>query len=276
MVIASNANRSRINYSVKHQGYIVQKGNQNSHATYQGMGYVANQHIFTIHLKEIGTLIPDNFIAHFHLPPPYEKSFQILKGISISMSNSYLPISRKMILHRIPKEEANHYEQETTHFFEDGEEILTKDQPIIQYLRQSTNHLEYIPIPHPNYDIDDLRKERESNSTRGFLKSPWTLYQVIHLLGAKQLALSRFTVSKVPATVAKGGANKKPTPVINNNINTVPLPIAKPRWRRLNSYTLCNAMTSFQGIVKIAKASIKGLYNENHYCSRNSNNGDQA
>ncbi len=148
-----------ISYSPINQSFLIRKGNNHSPAQYEGMGYVSNNHLFTIQLQEAHILTPDNFVAHFHLPPSYSDSLNMLKGIAISMSNSYLPISRKVILHRLSgSTKMSEYEQLETTFFQEDE---GKEEGIIQYLRDGASFMEYVPIPHPNYDVSDLQKEQQ-------------------------------------------------------------------------------------------------------------------
>ncbi|MEM1319204.1 MAG: hypothetical protein AAGG75_03050 [Bacteroidota bacterium] len=148
-----------IQYSNRRQQYIIRKGNERSLAQYQGFGYLSNHQTFTIQMQEMDTLIPDNFIAHFHLPPSYTTTMNMLKGISVSMSNSYLPISRKVILHRLsPATTLKDFHQLETQFFEENEE---PDNTILNYLRASTSFMEYVPIPHPEYDVEDLVTEKK-------------------------------------------------------------------------------------------------------------------
>lgn len=146
-----------VSYNPLNELYSVKKGNELSHACYEGFGYISNNHIFTIQIKELETLIPDNFIAHFHLPPSYSVALNLLKGISISMSNAYLPISRKIILRRISSQlDLKTFNTERTIFFEDDAD---KENDIVRYLKGAKNLLEYLPIPHPMYDTEDLNKE---------------------------------------------------------------------------------------------------------------------
>ena len=147
-----------ISYDAINHSYMVRKGNDQSFARYYGLGYVSNHHTFSIQIKEVDTLISDHFIAHFHLPPFYANNLNMLKGISISMSNSYLPISRKVILHRCSNTvQLERYNDMETFFYEEG----ASEDMIVNYLQASKSFMEYIPIPHPEYDIEDLNKEKQ-------------------------------------------------------------------------------------------------------------------
>ncbi len=148
-----------ISYNAKGQHYRIKKGNDLGPAQYQGFGYISNNHLFTIHISEINTLIADNFLAHFHLPPSYAIALDLLKGISISMSNAYLPISRKVILHRLSSStDLAYYNSLETTFYEPEE---SEENNIVNYLQGSKSFMEYVPIPHPDYDVSDLQKEKK-------------------------------------------------------------------------------------------------------------------
>lgn len=148
-----------IHYDLRKKAYHVRKGNRQSPACYEGFGYMSNNQLFTIQIMEKNTLAVDNFLAHFHLPPLYVETMEMLKGISISMSNSNLPISRKMILHRIGKYHSlDEYDALETHFYQEGEAL---DNEIVQYLRQECSMIEYLPIPYPDYAPKDLEKEQK-------------------------------------------------------------------------------------------------------------------
>lgn len=146
-----------IKRSMLSDGYEIRKGNKAGPSRYEGFGYISNSHLFTIQLKELETLIPDNFLAHFHLPPSYSKTMKLLKGIAVSMSNGYLPISRKIILNKVDDHSPVHnFEKEATIFFEKEE---ATDNPIVQYLRNAEHLLEYTAVPRPVYDENDLIRE---------------------------------------------------------------------------------------------------------------------
>lgn len=151
-----------IHYNLRKKAYHIRKGNRQSPACYEGFGYMSNNQLFTIQIMEKNTLSVDNFLAHFHLPPLYVETMEMLKGISISMSNSNLPISRKMILHRIGKYHSlEEYDGLETHFYQEGEAL---DNEIVQYLRQESSMIEYLPIPYPDYAPRDLVKEQKVKS----------------------------------------------------------------------------------------------------------------
>lgn len=147
-----------IKYSSTRECIEVTKGNRLSPAIYQGFGYVSNNHLLTLQMQEQGTMIPDNTILHLHLPPIYPDSLSMLKGISVSMSNACMPISRKVILHKISSlGSADEYDDIETHFYPAGE---GDDESIVKYLREERSYIEYVPIPHPQYDLTDLEKEQ--------------------------------------------------------------------------------------------------------------------
>lgn len=148
-----------IYYDARQRTYRVRKGNKQSPAWYEGFGYMSNNHLFTIQIAEKNTLSIDNFMAHFHLPPLYAETMEMLKGISISMSNSNLPIARKMLLHRVGNfSSLDDFNQLETLFFkrEEGNE-----NEIVRYLREQTSFIEYLPIPYPDYAPQDLVKENK-------------------------------------------------------------------------------------------------------------------
>lgn len=147
----------RIKYNEQSRRYLVQKGNELSHAAYQGFIYLSNHQLLTMQMQEMNTLTPDHFIAHFQLPPSYATVLRMLKGITISMSNAYLPISRKVILNRIANSLSyDAYNTIETVFYGEGQ---GQDNPVINYLRADTNYMEYLPIPYPTYSAEDLEKE---------------------------------------------------------------------------------------------------------------------
>ncbi|MBX2875123.1 MAG: hypothetical protein KTR30_23570 [Saprospiraceae bacterium] len=148
-----------IYYDARHRTYRVRKGNKKSPACYEGFGYMSNNHLFTIQIAEKNTLSIDNFMAHFHLPPLYAETMEMLKGISISMSNSNLPIARKMLLHRVGNfSSLDDFNQLETVFFKATE---GNDIEIVKYLRSQTSFIEYLPIPYPDYAPQDLVKENK-------------------------------------------------------------------------------------------------------------------
>lgn len=140
--------------------FTVAKGNNKGPTYLQGFLYLSNNHILTIQMNEIDTINPDNFMAHFLLPPSYSSSLNMLKGISVSVSNAYFPVGRKIILKKIqPKISVEDFLQLETVFFEKQE--LKGAPDIIQYLYHSNSLIEYIPIPHPSFDEQDLKKEMD-------------------------------------------------------------------------------------------------------------------
>lgn len=148
-----------IYYDARQRTYRVRKGNKKSPAWYEGFGYMSNNHLFTIQIAEKNTLSIDNFLAHLHLPPLYAETLEMLKGISISMSNSNLPIARKMLLHRVGNfHSLDDFNQLETIFLkrEEGNE-----NEIVRYLREQTSFIEYLPIPYPDYAPQDLVKEKK-------------------------------------------------------------------------------------------------------------------
>lgn len=148
-----------IYYDARQRTYRVRKGNRQSPAWYEGFGYMSNNHLFTIQIAEKNTLSIDNFMAHFHLPPLYAETMEMLKGISISMSNSNLPIARKMLLHRVGNfSSLDEFNQLDTLFFKKEE---GNDNEIVRYLREQTSFIEYLPIPYPDYAPQDLVKEKK-------------------------------------------------------------------------------------------------------------------
>ncbi len=148
-----------IYYDARQRTYRVRKGNKKSPAWYEGFGYMSNNHLFTIQMVEKNTLSIDNFMAHFHLPPLYAETMEMLKGISISMSNSNLPIARKMLLHRVGNfSSLDSFNQLETLFFKKEE---GNDNEIVRYLRAQTSFIEYLPIPYPDYAPQDLVKENK-------------------------------------------------------------------------------------------------------------------
>lgn len=134
-----------------------QKGNQRGPAAYAGFVYISNNHVLTIQLQEAETINKDHFMIHFILPPAYQGSLDLLRGIAVSISNAYFPIARKIILRRVQTHtDRQYYEQMETRFYEEGQ---GEEDPIIAYLRAGHSLMEYIPIPHPTFDDADLSKE---------------------------------------------------------------------------------------------------------------------
>jgi len=135
------------------------KGNKLSPARYHGVAYLSNHQLLTIHLQEKDCVSKDHFIIHFELPPSYNQTLQMLRGISLSMANSYQPLARKIILKKTSEASTDkNYQEKTTQFFKKSE---AQDNPIINYLRHSTHILELLSIPHPSYKEKDLEYEKK-------------------------------------------------------------------------------------------------------------------
>ncbi|WP_276481440.1 hypothetical protein [Paraflavitalea pollutisoli] len=146
-----------LKFNAKENRYQVFKGNERGPARYSGFAYVSNPQLLTMQLTEAGTMLTDHFMAHFILPPTYSTTVNLLKGIAVSISNALLPASRKIILEKISdKTDLTTFNEQPTVFFEKEQ---GDDNPIVAYLRSHVSVLEYIPIPHPNYDRNDLKKE---------------------------------------------------------------------------------------------------------------------
>ncbi len=135
------------------------KGNNLSPAKYQGVAYLSNHQLLTIHLQEKDSVSKDHFIIHFQLPPSYSQTLQMLRGISLSMANSFQPLARKIIIKKTNEAASDKtYQQKRTQFFQKSE---AKENPIISYLRHSTHILELLSIPHPSYKEEDLEYEKK-------------------------------------------------------------------------------------------------------------------
>lgn len=146
-----------ISKSKKEERFMAYKGNKLGPAYFTGFLYVTNNHILTVQMLEVGTINKDHFMVHFILPPTYDESLSFLKGIAVSISNAYFPMGRKVILKKIHASPARErYENMPTVFYE---EELPPDDRIITYLRTANSLIEYIPIPHPGFDENDLQKE---------------------------------------------------------------------------------------------------------------------
>ncbi len=145
-----------IRHNKKDDLFQARKGNVKSPAFYEGFIYLTNNHLLTVQLLEVGTINKDNFIIHFSLPPSYDESLHFIKGIGVSMSNAYMPISRKIILKK-QSDQVNleTYNQRETSFYECDDEV----SEICQYFTESPSLIEYIPVPHPAFDESDLKKE---------------------------------------------------------------------------------------------------------------------
>ncbi|MEO1486829.1 MAG: hypothetical protein AAFU57_13865 [Bacteroidota bacterium] len=137
--------------------YKVRKGNDLGSAKYQGIAYVSNGELLTVHLKEMDTFTQDHFIIHFHLPLTYSFSINLLQGVSISLANNKMPIARKLLLERVDKKpDRKKYDDLETTFFK-GRESPKSD--IVNYLLSVPNVIDYMNIPYPAYDTSDLIKE---------------------------------------------------------------------------------------------------------------------
>lgn len=143
----------------KGQVFQARKGNVKSPAFYDGFLYITSNQLLTAQLLEVGTINRDNFIIHFILPPSYEKSLHFFKGIGVSMSNSYMPISRKIILKKVnDNTKMEIYNQIETTFYEKGD-CGNEHTAIINYLRADNALMEYLPVPYPSFDEQDLERE---------------------------------------------------------------------------------------------------------------------
>lgn len=140
----------------KQNHYVVRKGNQKSISQYQGFIYLSHHSIITMQLQELDTIMPDNFVVHFQLSP-HPKNFPMMKGISTSMSNTYAPVSRKVIIKKVREQitEAAYEQIETTFY-----DKQTVGLPVIvSYLYNSNTLMEYTPVPRPFFNEYDLEKE---------------------------------------------------------------------------------------------------------------------
>lgn len=142
-------------YDRQNANILVQKGNKIGPTMLKGVLYTTNSQVLTIQMLEKETVVADQFIAHFILPPLYS-NIEMLKGMSVSVSNSYLPISRKVILKKV-SDTVDYARMDSidTVFFK-REEL---SDPIVNYLYAEKSYLEYYHTPHPNFDESDLEKE---------------------------------------------------------------------------------------------------------------------
>ncbi|MRG47306.1 hypothetical protein GFS24_19445 [Chitinophaga sp. SYP-B3965] len=148
-----------IKMNPRHNQYQVFKGNDLGPARYVGLAYISNPQLLTMQLSEVGTMITDHFMAHFVLPPTYSTTVSLLKGIGVSISNSRLPVSRKVILEKVSnKTSMEFFNEQPTTFFEKDE---GNDNPIVSYLRSHITKLEYLAVPYESYDKNDLKKEEQ-------------------------------------------------------------------------------------------------------------------
>lgn len=133
-----------------------EKGNAQSASQYSGFAYMSNPQLLTFHLQEQHTLIPDHFIIHFSLPPLYDESINLLRGISTSMSNGYQPISRQVILKKLSSNlMAEPFHARSTRFYKKEEQY---DEPILDFLSRTAGFLEFVSNPRPTYNFQDLEK----------------------------------------------------------------------------------------------------------------------
>ncbi len=133
------------------------KGNNNSTYRYTGFGYISNKDILTIQLIEEDSLHPDHFLINFYIPP--SPDFSSLRGISLSMSNNYMPISRKIILQKteLNMSYSKYHSLETTYYPPNTNQ--NEYAKIIDYLYKHNSHMECLPIPQQSFDEKDLQKE---------------------------------------------------------------------------------------------------------------------
>jgi len=135
------------------------KGNDSSPAKYKGLAYLSNHQLLTIHLQEENAVSKDHFIIHFQLPPSYNQTLKMLRGISLSMANSFQPLARKIVIKkRYESPTTRNFQEMPTRFYEPTE---AEDHPIISYLRHGTHILELLSIPHPSYKEQDLEYEKK-------------------------------------------------------------------------------------------------------------------
>ena len=139
--------------------YKVMKGNDLGTAKYKGFAYVSNGELFTVHLQEQDTFTKDHFIIHLHLPLTYSFSINLLQGVAISLANNKMPIARKLVLERFDKKpDRQKFNEMKTVFFENTEK---SDSDIANYLSGVPNVIDYMNIPYPTYNTEDLAVEKE-------------------------------------------------------------------------------------------------------------------
>ncbi len=140
------------------RNFVAQKGNALGPSSFKGVAYLSNNHLLTVQMLEHGTMIQDHFMAHFILPPSYPDSMQLLKGIAVSMSNAYVPISRKVVLKKVSQQVSiGDYEEMPTRFFENKETGSASD--IVHYLYHTDAFIECFSVPQPQFNESDLEKE---------------------------------------------------------------------------------------------------------------------
>ena len=142
----------------KGQGFVAQKGNKRGPVAFEGFVYLTNAHILTMQMLEKETIVQDHFMAHFIMPPTYTVSLNLLKGMAVSTTNSYLPIGRRIILKKIAKNiDMRFYESIETIFYDFSDMDTSTD--ISNYLSNTASLIEFLPIPRPAFDESDLKKE---------------------------------------------------------------------------------------------------------------------
>ncbi len=140
------------------RNFVAQKGNVLGPSSFKGVAYLSNTHLLTVQMLEHGTMIQDHFMAHFMLPPSYPGSLQLFKGIAVSMSNAYVPISRKVVLKKVSQRVSiSDYESMPTRFFENDE--ADKQSDIVRYLYNTDALIECFSVPQPQFNESDLDKE---------------------------------------------------------------------------------------------------------------------
>ena len=142
----------------KGQGFVAQKGNRLGPAAFEGFVYLTNAHILTMQMLEQDTILQDHFMAHFIMPPSYTVSLNLLKGMAVSVTNSYMPIGRRVVLKKVDATiDMRFYESIETAFY-DLSDGTTPDE-ISRYLCDIPSLIEFLPVPRPAFDENDLRKE---------------------------------------------------------------------------------------------------------------------
>lgn len=148
-----------IGYGDNRQKLIVQKGNDLGPTKLKGILYTTNNQTLTIQLKEENTIVRDQFIGHFILPPAYDNTFKILKGIAISVANTYLPIGRKVILKKVNNSRNLSDINTMETVFHNTENEINPE--ILDYLTSHKSYIDYYHIPKPQFDEKDLNAEQK-------------------------------------------------------------------------------------------------------------------
>ena len=139
-------------------GFVAQKGNRLGPAALEGFAYLTNAHILTMQMLERETILQDHFMAHFIMPPSYTVSLNLLKGMAVSVTNSYMPIGRRVVLKKIATTiDMRFYESIETTFY-DLPNAPAPDE-ISRYLSDTSSLIEFLPVPRPAFDESDLKKE---------------------------------------------------------------------------------------------------------------------